>query len=197
MQRPLEALFNDPVQHAPQRRSKGVMLHLETESKQVVAKNQEKVVDINERLPEKVNNELTFNEGENYDPKKNTWGRVIPYAWDSGSLASRFELPTSMFVAELPERFGHEILQCASRDECFTTHYLRYHQSNVMFTSAIAINGKLFSLEDRTANEQIVSDLVSDRENVIHAAVIMTKTKINAPSPDMILEAVRPISTES
>lgn len=35
MQRPLAALYDDAVQHSPQRRSKGVMLHLKVESNEV------------------------------------------------------------------------------------------------------------------------------------------------------------------
>lgn len=192
MQRPLMMLFDDPIQHSPQRRSKGVLLHLQLQGKKTSINDHHGGGDAGSNT-QKVVIKLAFHEGEHFDARQNSWKSVTPYAWDSGSSVSQILIDTNILVADLPELFRKEILNCASRDQSFTTHYLRDYQSNVLFTSAVTIDGVLVSLDDRTPSGEMVSELVGSNDQVIHAAVVMTKIKISAPTPGMTLHDVRPV----
>lgn len=191
-ERPLADLFSDQVQHDPNRRGKGVFLHFKVKHEQAAAIPREEHAEA-ATTPSSLTLELVYNEGEQFDARTNTWKCVTAYAWDSGQSTSQIQIDANTPIAELPERFRQEILKCASQDQCFTTHYLHDNKSNVMFTSAVTIDGVLVSLDDRTSDEQTISELVSGANKVIHAAVVMTKTKIATPGPDMILDAVRPV----
>lgn len=174
-QRSLENLFTDPIQHAPQRRSKGFLIHLKLESKQDSQGHVRKTV----KSPQKVALELAFHEGEQFDAMRNNWKHVTAYAWDSGASSNRIKIDPNMLIARLPERFREEILNCASQDQSFTTHYVHDNRSNVMFTSAVTIDGVLVSLDDRMPNEQTVSDIViEDDDNTVQASVVIPKINI-------------------
>ncbi|CZT19913.1 uncharacterized protein RCC_05769 [Ramularia collo-cygni] len=78
-QRPLVALFDDAVQHATQRRSKGVMLHLQMESGQVAAAVEPgEPGTVVKSTPQQTRIELSFNESGHYDPRTKTLGNVLP-----------------------------------------------------------------------------------------------------------------------
>lgn len=180
MRRPLEDLFADPVQHHPQRRSMGVLLHIEIETEHP-AVTSEDLAARTFNTSREIILELAFNEGEKFDADTTTLGL----------LSHRTPGTRGLQPVRCVLRLTH--LSPTFPDQSFTTHDPHDNQSNVRFTSTVAFGGVLVSLDDDTSHEQTVSESLGGTDRVIHAAVVMTKTSIVAPSPGMIPHVVRSV----
>lgn len=66
LQRLLEELFNDAVQHCPKRRGKGVLLHLNLEGREAIDDYSKKTAEP-KATPQKDMLELSIHEGEHFD----------------------------------------------------------------------------------------------------------------------------------